>query len=159
MSKVPFTTIYENFVNRYSQGGFLQGDYVKLTKDAAKCSELSTQHKALVKELIKTNARLRVVNIQSKHSNISALPAGTASDFRAIIAPEISPGLTGGYIVVPMNCIELETAWEDAPQKPFDPKNARDNEHQTKVDSNQPTEKFSDIYDSGKGTQTDFGKV
>lgn len=156
MKQTPFSTIYENFVNRYSQGGFLPGDYVKLTKDAAKCPDLSPQHKKLVSELIKSNARLRVVNVQIRNANVSALPAGVASDYHVVIAPEINPGLYGGYLVVPMKCVELDTAWEDAPQKPYDQSLTRNNEHQNKVNT---SEKFSDIYDSGKGTQTDFGKT
>lgn len=150
-----FSLIYENFVNRYAQGGFLVGDYVKIKKDALKCPELSSQHKDLVREIIKNDERVRIVNIQAKNANLSALPNGTMADYNVIVSPEIHPGLNGGTIVLPMHCLELETKWDDAPQKPFDDKWDRKNNHQDKLNK---TEKFSDMYDSGKGSQEDLGK-
>lgn len=155
MNKIPFTTIYENFVNRYNQGGFLPGDYVTLTKDALNCKELSKQHKELVKQLVASGERIRVVNIQAKNNALVGLPSGTAENYYVVLAPEISPGLNGGTFVVPMTCVELETPWDEAPQKPFDDKFERKNNHQDNLEKNV---KFSDIYDSGKGTQEDFGK-
>ena len=147
---IPFTTIYENFVNRYNQGGFLPGDYVKLTKDAVKCPELSPQTKELVKQLVKDGTTLRVVNIQAKKTALVGLPSGTAEDYHLVLAPEISPGLNGGTFVVPMHCVELETKTDDAPQR----KSFGEKEPEPSI----KPEKFSDIYDSGKGSQVDFGK-
>jgi len=148
-----FSLLYENFVNRHAQGGFLIGDYITLKKDVLKCPELSQQHKDLLKQLIQSKERIRIVNIQPKNSNLSALPNGTTADYNVIIAPEIHPGLNGGNISIPMYCIELETKWDDAPTKPFPDKLTRNNNHQANLNT---TQKFSDIYDSGKGSQSDL---
>lgn len=151
-----FSTLYENFVNRFAQGGFLNGDYVTIKPEALKCPELSKEHKELVKELLTNKTRVRIVNIQAKNANLSALPNGTMADYNVVIAPEIHPGLNGGVVVLPMHCVELETEWSNSTQKPFDDKWNRKNNHQDNINKNL---KFSDMYDSGKGTQEDSGKV
>lgn len=148
-----FSTIYENFINRHAQGGFLIGDYVTIKKDALGCKELSPQHKEAVKQLINSNARVKVVNIQAKNANLSFLPNGTMADYNIIVAAEIHPGLNGGVIALPMYCVELNG---DSTPKPFDDKWNRKNNHQDNLNKNL---KFSDIYDSGKGTQEDLGKI
>lgn len=155
MKQFLFSAIYENFVNRHGQGGFLQGDYVKLTANAVKCPDLNPETKKVVREIAKSGARLRIVAIQPRTANLVAAPNLPASELIVTLAPEIHPGLNGGIFVVPMSCIELETKTDDAAQKEFeDSLTGKGTE-----DYDSSAQKFSDIYDSGKGTQTDFGKI
>ena len=66
-----FNKIYESYVSRYTRGGFLTGDLVKV-RDDYKSSEgykkLSPEYKAKLDDLLASDLNLRVSGIENKYN-------------------------------------------------------------------------------------------
>lgn len=112
-----FKTLYENSVTRFSQGGFVRGDYVKLKKNAAShpaFKNAAQQIKDSIVELVKSEDCIRVSNIMPLRNTKDYDLGNGPSGFLVTIHLEINSGLSGGHITVPMEVLELDASYYDS---------------------------------------------
>lgn len=120
MSK--FEKLYENYVGRFTKGGFLPGDFVKFKDDvlshpAIKSGDESFKQK--IKELIKSDAHLRISRMNSRVSTNSPDHDGTADQYNVTIyqtAPGNSAISTDNVITVPLSVVDRVARSSDESQ-------------------------------------------
>lgn len=127
-----FQTIYENYMNRNSAGGFLPGDYVKIKEDALSDPSVKSgneQYKEMLKSLIarQDSIRIKLSNINTTAPSRSHVPNTTPNFLTGDIGEEVGMGMVPNKITVPLCCLEVDlTAWGRVPdnwkiREPNDP--------------------------------------
>ena len=111
MAKRKFTKIWESAINRYTLGGFLNGDLVKIKPNYKSHAAIKDNHSIItgLKGLIDSGCNLRITNVKNKYP---AVMAGDNTDFKGCnveidIAPEQSPGRYGPSHTVPSEILEI----------------------------------------------------
>ena len=105
-------TLLENTLNRYQQGGFLAGDYVKIKKNALKSEmvdKMSDAMKNMIKVAMKENTHLRVSYIKSTAAEAMNGPINAANIpgcLWADIVFEYAPGMWKDPMTVPVEILE-----------------------------------------------------
>jgi len=105
-----FIKIFESTISRYTNGGFLVGDIVKIKPDAIrhKSFESNEEMKFQLKDLMSSDLNLRIVNIKNKYPNVmGGSNTDTIGRQEALvdIAQELAPGRYHKYITVPMDVL------------------------------------------------------
>lgn len=119
-----FKTIAESYITRYTNGGFLTQDTVKLAKNYKSDKHYKKLHKDIksaIEDMFNQGLNIRVIDIISKDSNGGGNDLSLRGIENAIvIAPEIMPGKTDNNqaITVPSTILEIETAYPNLPKIP-----------------------------------------
>jgi len=105
-----FNKIYESYVSRYTRGGFLTGDLVKVRYDY-KSSEgykkLSPEYKAKLDDLISSDLNLRVSGIENKYpSNQPGNTDNSSGEFSITVSQETAPGRYDGFYQFPTDIFQ-----------------------------------------------------
>jgi hypothetical protein len=105
-----FNKIYESYVSRYTRGGFLTGDLVKV-RDDYKSSEgykkLSPEYKAKLDDLLASDLNLRVSGIENKYpSNQPGNTDNSSGEFSVTVSQETAPGRYDGFYQFPDDIFE-----------------------------------------------------
>jgi len=105
-----FNKIYESYVSRYTRGGFLTGDLVKV-RDDYKSSEgykkLSPEYKAKLDDLIASDLNLRVSGIENKYpSNQPGNTDNSSGEFSITVSQETAPGRYDGFYQFPTDIFQ-----------------------------------------------------
>lgn len=105
-----FNKIYESYVSRYTRGGFLTGDLVKV-RDDYKSSEgykkLSPEYKAKLDDLISSDLNLRVSGIENKYpSNQPGNTDNSSGEFSITVSQETAPGRYDGFYQFPTDIFQ-----------------------------------------------------
>jgi hypothetical protein len=100
-----FNKIYESYVSRYTRGGFLTGDLVKV-RDDFKSTEgykkLSPEYRAKLDELLASDLNLRVSGIENKYpSNQPGNTDNSSGEFAVTVSQETAPGRYDGFYQFP----------------------------------------------------------
>jgi hypothetical protein len=112
-----FTTLYENMLERYQQGGLILGDRVKFKKDALSNDYFKSKGQSLL-DIVKAtmdpnfDLNLRIGAIKSTRPTTSQnYRGGTESpdDLYADIYIEYAPGLYRNPMTVPVGVLELQS--------------------------------------------------
>jgi hypothetical protein len=117
-----FTTIYENYLNRNSLGGFLPGDYVKLKADCLKDPSVKAgnqQYQDFLAALLakQDKIRIKLANINTQTPSVSHAPHSVPSLLTGDIGEEIGMGMVPSKITVPLCCLEVDLeAWNRVPE-------------------------------------------
>lgn len=105
-----FNKIYESYVSRYTRGGFLTGDLVKIKKNY-KSSEgykkLSSEYKSKLDDLLASDLNLRVSGIENKYPSFQ--PGNTdnsSGEFSVTVSQETAPGRYDGFYQFPDDIFE-----------------------------------------------------
>tara|TARA_B100000214_G_C23910568_1_gene601088 strand:- start:329 stop:955 length:627 start_codon:yes stop_codon:yes gene_type:complete len=100
-----FNKIYESYVSRYTRGGFLTGDLVKV-RDNYKSTEgykkMTPEYQAKLDDLISSDLNLRVSGIENKYP--SDQPGNTdnsSGEFSITVSQETAPGRYDGFYQFP----------------------------------------------------------
>jgi len=121
--KRKFTKLIESTIARFTSGGVLVGDVVKLKRNILSHELIkdNEQMKAKLKELLNSDLNLRVVSIKNKNP----MPSSGNNDqniapFRETIdiAQEIAPSRFYNYISVPLDAIEVVSTYPNLPPIP-----------------------------------------
>lgn len=105
-----FDKIYESYVSRFTRGGFLTGDLVKVRDDfkTTDCyKDLHPELKAKLDDLIASDLNLRVSNIENKYP--SSQPGNTDNSNGEVyltITQETSPGRYDGSYTFPTSLFD-----------------------------------------------------
>ena len=105
-----FNKIYESYVSRYTRGGFLTGDLVKV-RDDYKSSEgykkLSPEYKAKLDDLISSDLNLRVSGIENKYpSNQPGNTDNSSGEFSITVSQVTAPGRYDGFYQFPTDIFQ-----------------------------------------------------
>lgn len=108
----PFELLAETHMTRFVQGGFVQGDYVKLKPNALNhpaVSNRAPQYRVQLKEMADDNAsRLCISALKAVRSARARADQETPVElFIADLTCEKAPGLNYGVISVPTDLLEL----------------------------------------------------
>lgn len=105
-----FNKIYESYVSRFTRGGFLTGDLVKV-RDNYKSTEgykqLSPEYQAKLDDLLASDLNLRVSGIENKYP--SSQPGNTdnsSGEFSITVSQETAPGRYDGFYQFPDDIFE-----------------------------------------------------
>lgn len=119
-----FKLFAESYITRYTNGGFLAQDVVKLIKSY----KSDKQFKKLAKDLQKTienlfamDTNVRVIEvISNKPDGAGNDVSSRGTDFSCVLSPEIMPGRTDNNLLVTVPCsvLEVETAYPNLPKIP-----------------------------------------
>ena len=121
--KRKFTQLIESAVSRYTSGGILVSDVVKLKSGILNHDDIkgNEQMKEKIKELLASDLNLRVVGIKNKtpipmsgnnETNISARKE------QIDVAQEIAPGRYFNYITLPVDTLEVVCSYPNLPPIP-----------------------------------------
>jgi hypothetical protein len=140
-----FLKLVESHIEAMSNGGLLVSDVVKFVPDYAsrECfKELADDVKAFVKELIKLDRNLRVVNIKTYYpSGAPGNEDNRGSCFNVEIAPEMAPGLFDlkNKVTVPNYVLMKVDTYPNLPPIPSGiRKKERRNFKPVQIDNNKP---------------------
>ena len=104
-NNLKFNKIYESYVSRYTRGGFLTGDLVKVRDDYESSEgykKMSPEYKAKLDDLIASDLNLRVSGIENKYP--SKQPGNTdnsSGEFAVTVSQETAPGRYDGFYQFP----------------------------------------------------------
>lgn len=105
-----FETLLEASLGRYQLGGYLQGEVVKLKKDALKHQyfvDRGQTFRDLVQSLIERDQVLRISSIKSIRPDVSGIQhRSSPDDLYLDVFEEHAPGLTYNVMTVPSACVE-----------------------------------------------------
>jgi len=101
---------FTNLTFRYTRGGFLTGDLVKV-RDDYKSSEgykkLSPEYKAKLDDLISSDLNLRVSGIENKYpSNQPGNTDNSSGEFSITVSQETAPGRYDGFYQFPTDIFQ-----------------------------------------------------
>lgn len=105
-----FNKIYESYVSRYTRGGFLTGDLVKVRSDFKSTDgykKLTPEFKQALDDLMASDLNLRVSGIENKYP--SAQPGNTdnsSGEFSVTVSQETAPGRYDGFYQFPDDIFE-----------------------------------------------------
>lgn len=107
-----FSKLTEQAVSRFEQGGYINGDYVKLRANykSSDFYKRAAEHiQAKLDEIATSDLNLRVSGVKSLRTNMSPVKgnANAPDDFYVDIALEIAPGLYPEHITVPLDLIQM----------------------------------------------------
>lgn len=145
-----FDICFENFVNRFGNGGFLPGDFVAIKKNALQHEEVkksNSAYKQALENFIKDpsiNLKISCIKpVRAQYVSMGGNTGDTASGFVVDLVEEYAPGGYRGPITVPIDILELKNAEWNAMQNPIPDKYR----HEGKIDKGSV---YSNDYDSGK---------
>jgi len=124
--KKRFLKLYESTINRFTNGGFLTGDVVKLKANAFnhKAFDGQEETKSHIKAMIDSDLNLRVTNVKNAYPAVMGAgntdymnPEGRIVD----IAQEIAPGRYYNTITVPAEVLDRVTDGDDTNSLPSIP--------------------------------------
>lgn len=107
-----YEAIFEETLNRFQQGGFLAGDYVKIKKDALKAEhtkKFTKQMQAMIESIIKSETPLRISYIKSAHAEAPSGPVGAPNVPGCVWADvviEYAPGMWKDPMTLPLDILE-----------------------------------------------------
>lgn len=109
-----FEKIMEDTIYRFQNGGLLNGDIVKIRKDALnndKVKKMSDPYREIIKNAMSTDLNLRVSAVKSIRPNTAGNYTGTygtdaPADYYVDVVVEYAPGLFRDPITVPMEILE-----------------------------------------------------
>ena len=106
-----FTTLLEGVQSRYTNGGFLCGDLVKLKSGAlshAWVKKLGGNTLEKLKEFTETDLNIRVSAVKALRPAVSGSvqPENQVDDFYCDIVRETAPGLYHDFITIPAELLE-----------------------------------------------------
>lgn len=113
-TKKRFLKLYESTINRFTNGGFLTGDVVKLKPNAFRHKSFgdNSEIKDQIKAIMSSDLHLRVTNVKNAYPAVMGAgntdyinPEGRMVD----IAQEIAPGRYYNTITVPGEVLERVT--------------------------------------------------
>ena len=107
-----FSMVAEAAIERYQQGGLVNGDYVTFVKGYDKSDYfkgLPEMTQLKIKDMMETDLHLRISAIKSSAYAQAPVDGGMAAagDFFADVVTEYAPGLYKDPITVPVNIIEI----------------------------------------------------
>lgn len=107
-----FTLLAEQAVERYQQGGLLNGDYVTIVKNIKSSDFYKNSNQTMrdkIDEFVESDQHLRVSAIKSAVYAQMPVDGGmnAANDFYADVIQEYAPGLYKDPITMPINLVEL----------------------------------------------------
>lgn len=127
--KKRFIRLYENNIDRFTNGGFLVGDIVKIKPGSYnhKAFEGQEEIKAQIKSLIDSDLNIRIINIKNKYPGVMGAnntdyinPFGRTVD----IGQEIAPGRYYNTTSVPDAILERIPTYPGLPPIPDSMKRA-----------------------------------
>lgn len=108
-----FEKLHEETLFRHQQGGFLNGDYVHIKKDALKheaMTQLSDQMKAIVQDAIKNDTMLKISCMKSDRAEAFSGPVGAANvpsnTLWADCYVEYAPGMWNNVMTLPVSILD-----------------------------------------------------
>ena len=121
--KKRFLKLYENNIDRFTNGGFLIGDIVKIKPGSYnhKAFEGQEEIKAQIKSLIDSDLNIRVVNIKNKYPGVmGANNTDYINPFNRTvdIGQEIMPGRYYNTTSVPGEILERVPTYPNLPPVP-----------------------------------------
>jgi len=109
-----FSVICEEETRRYTLGGgFLNGDFCKIRKDALTCPKLKgrpSQFLDKIRELIQSDLPVKVSAVKSERPETQNDLAGVGSLTTAVwldVCQEYAPGLFANVMTLPAECVDL----------------------------------------------------
>ena len=141
--KKNFEHIWESVINRFQNGGFLQGDIVKIKSNAMsnpKVKEMSEQYQEMIKNALTTDLHLKLAALKSTRPNSTGnYAAGTdaPTDYFADIV--IMHGLGGSWsnpITVPLEILERVDDGYNFPEVPESLKRKSKSTKPEKIETN-----------------------
>lgn len=145
--KKRFLKLYESTINRFTNGGFLTGDVVKLKPNAFnhKVFDGQEETKSHIKAMMDSDLNLRVTNVKNAYP---AVMGGSNTDYASPkermvdVAQEIAPGRYYNTITVPAEVLERVTDGDETNSLPPVPNSIK------KADPSQikPTEVKNDTH-------------
>lgn len=109
-----FTRLVEDVTSRYSNDGFLIGDFVRIKKTAMKHPKLADKgetFKAKLYEFINTDMLLKVAAVKTEHAALAfGLVTGqeaAGADRWVDVIREYAPGLFGDVMTLPAEVLEI----------------------------------------------------
>ena len=104
--------IIEQAIERFQQGGFVNGDYVVIRKNVASLpefKEMATQTQEYILNCLESDLKLRVSAIKSSRPAMAPVDGGmnAATDFFVDVVMEYAPGLYKNPLTLPIQFIEL----------------------------------------------------
>ena len=108
-----FVKLYESVISRYTNGGFLVGDYVVFAKDFDKKEEfqkLGNNVKDFISEIISSGLNIRVVGLKDVYplSRPGNPDTRIGNNLAIDIALDNGGGRYSHYVTVPPCCLELK---------------------------------------------------
>lgn len=105
-----FNKIYESYVSRYTRGGFLTGDLVKVRNDYKRSDgyrKLNPELQSKLDDLLSSDLNLRVSGIENKYpSNQPGNTDNSNGEVSITISQETSPGRYDGFYTFPDDIFE-----------------------------------------------------
>lgn len=105
-----FNQIYESYVSRYTRGGFLTGDLVKVRDDYKSSDSFKKLHPDLqnkLNDLLSSDLNLRVSGIENKYpSNQPGNTDNSNGEVVLTVSQETSPGRYDGFYTFPTDIFE-----------------------------------------------------
>ena len=107
-----FSRLTEQAVTRFEQGGYINGDYVKLRsnyKSSPFYKEAADHVKAKIDELAETDLNIRISGVKSIRNNMAPVVGNqnAPGGYHVDLAIEIAPGLYPSHVTVPVEIVEL----------------------------------------------------
>jgi len=107
-----FVKLYESVLSRYTNGGFLVGDYVKFNKDYDKQEEfnsLGQNVKDMISEILSSGLNIRIVGIKDVYplSKPGNPDVRNGNNITIDIALDNGGGRMTHYVTIPTCCIEI----------------------------------------------------
>ncbi|NBW56817.1 hypothetical protein EBR43_03340 [bacterium] len=118
-----FTSLYESFISRYTRGGFLTGDIVKLKEGALKNEWFKKQGNSILekaKQFAESGLLMRVSAVKTNRPSVQPgfVEANNADDFYCDITLEMAPGLYKDFITLPASILEYKDYYPNLPEVP-----------------------------------------
>lgn len=113
-----FKQLAESISLRYTQGGFVEQDYVTFKKDVMKHPDILARpqtYRDVIMEMINSKLNMKISSI--KPVRYASGPSATMT-YLADVVLESAPGLAKTVITVPMDVLELATEYNNWPNVP-----------------------------------------
>lgn len=155
--KSRFQQLYENYAGKFTKGGFLPGDFVKFKSNILSHPAVASgtqDYKDKIKELMKSDAHLRISTLTNKSATKSSDPNDTADGYNVTVYQTTlgnSASSQDNIITVPLSCVDRVARGEEASQV-APPKSFKKEFNGNHTDANKSTADLeSDSYDKGSG--------
>lgn len=111
--KTTTLTLIETAIERFQQGGYVNGDYIRIGKSITSSpffKKLPVQSQEHIQKCIDTDLKLRVSSVKSIRPAIQQVDGGmnAAGDFVVDVVIEYAPGLYKNPISLPVEFVELQ---------------------------------------------------
>ncbi len=113
-----FKQLAESISLRYTQGGFVEQDYVTFKKDVMKHPDIVSRpagYREAIMEMINSKMNMKIASI--KPVRYSSGPSATMN-YLADVVLESAPGLASYIITVPTDVLEVATEYNSWPNVP-----------------------------------------